>query len=79
MCECVTCTGINPAGVKAYQSPEPALFTVDVPALDGGQRHRVGVLQRDGEKGKSTFESKGGAEMFTDDPMQHCTSLTRVH
>lgn len=25
------------------QSPEPAFFTMDVPALDGGERHGVGI------------------------------------
>lgn len=61
--------------VHAYQSPEPALFTVDVPALDGGQRHRVGVLRRDGDKEENIFESQG-AERRTNEPIQHCTSLT---
>lgn len=45
--------------VSAYQSPEPTLFTVNVPALDGGERHRVGVLQTDGDKEKEIFKPKG--------------------
>ena len=38
--------------VCAYQGPEPAFFTMDVPALDGGEWHRVGVLdtERQGKR-----------------------------
>lgn len=35
--------------VCTYQSPEPAFFTMDMPALDGGERHRVGVLKTERE------------------------------
>lgn len=38
--------------MSSYQSPEPALFTVDVPALDGGKRHCVGVLKAEIERGE---------------------------
>lgn len=46
--------------MSSYQGPEPALFTVNVPALDGGKRHRVGVLQTQGDKEDKMFKSKGG-------------------
>lgn len=42
--------------VCSYQSPEPAFFTMDVPALDGGKWHRVGVLETEGGGGE--FNSK---------------------
>lgn len=38
--------------VRSYQSPEPAFFTMDVPTLDGGKRHRVGVLETEGREGR---------------------------
>lgn len=41
--------------MSSYQSPEPALFTVDVPALDGGKRHRVGVLKAEIERGEIKY------------------------
>ena len=36
--------------VRCYQRSKPTLLTVDVPALDGGERGRVRVLQRDKQK-----------------------------
>lgn len=63
--KCLIFTDINPAGtdgvckrVSSYQSPEPALFTVNVPALDGGKRHRVGVLQTE-RKPRKDFNQTG--------------------
>ena len=47
VCVCVCALSV---WVYAYQSPEPAFFTMDVPALDGGERHRVGVLQTQRER-----------------------------
>lgn len=54
-------------GVCPYQSPEPAFFTMDVPALDGGQRHRVGVLETDkgGEEIKKKTKSHSQKSLTT--------------
>lgn len=43
----------------SHQSPEPAFLTVDVPALDGGEGHRVRVLPHGGESERENINIRG--------------------
>ena len=59
LCDVVLCGAVRCGAVRcSHQSPKPAFLTVNVPALDGGERHCVGILSRERRQEREVKENK---------------------